>query len=105
MKKNIKLTVSNRIILINSFFSKEGNILEMTMFEDICEKLTISSEEFNLVEFDPNSGTYNIDKDKDSEKEFKFTNAEIEFFNKRKAELDFQKKINLPILDLCKKIK
>lgn len=104
MKK--KLTVIDRLTLINGFFpDKRNDLLTMAIILEIEQKAKVSSKELIEVEFDQEKGTLNPNKNDKLIKEFDFTEVEITFIKDRIEELDKNKEINRQILNLHKTFK
>ena len=103
--KKIELLTSERIILSNSFFKQEGNLLEITIVSEILEKTKLSISDFKDIEFDGDKGTFNPNKNKKSGVFYELSDIEVSHINKRIDELDKENKITLYNFSLISKFK
>lgn len=101
----MKLTIKDRIV-ITQLFPKESDLKEMAYCKEIKEKVFMSSEEMDSIDFRIlENGGMAWDDEKCVDKEIDFTIKEISFLDSQVDRLDLEKKITLDIVDICKTIK
>lgn len=103
MKK--KLTVIDRLTLVNGFFKDRNDLLSMALILELEQKVKVSSKELAKVDFDQKTETLNLEKNDKFLKEIDFTTTEIDFIKDRIEVLDKSKEINRQILNLHKTLK
>ena len=101
----MKLTVKDRIV-VTQLFPKESDLKEMAYCKEIKEKVFMSTEEMELIEFRIlDNGGMAWEDEKCEDKEINFTIKELAFLDTQVDRLDSEKKITLDIVEVCKAIK
>lgn len=109
MKVNVrvKLTIQDRINLMG-MLPKRGNIMTLTIVDDILEKTKISQEVFKNIEAKPIGNNeaiaWNPKKAEEfNNEEFEFTESEVSLLKQTIKELDGKKEVHMQNLRLVKK--
>ena len=102
----IKLSIIDRINF-SVLFPQQGTILIQMIVRDISSKIEISADESKKIELKQVSDKlfWNVEKAGKLEKDFEFSEAEINFLKGRVDEIDKEGKVTLQVLDLFNKIK
>ncbi|MGB9697708.1 MAG: hypothetical protein ACPL2D_10570 [Ignavibacteria bacterium] len=99
----IKLNLKDRFV-IGELLPKTGNKLTMIIVYDVIKKLDITQQD--IIEFDikVDGNGYKWNPQKDTEKEFELTEAELKVILDGIAELDKNNGINLDMITTIKKL-
>jgi hypothetical protein len=105
----MKLSVGDRLNILNKMFPSEGNFIELRLMKGIREKIDFEAKEIGLINFEMkpignNLVGFDWDKKKAKILDIKFETAEIDFLQGRVKLLDDQKKIPEECFDLFEAI-
>ena len=96
----MKLTVKDRIE-ISALYPKTGDLVTLTLLEDIGEKVKLSQEEIKEINLRIEGTSYAWNKE--SDKEVEFTELELGVLQKTITDWDKKKEIPIGLGRLCKK--
>lgn len=113
MTTSLSLTVTQRLQLGNVILPKEGSIIEQLGVKEILNKVQVTQEDLDSIGhvfIQDEKGNIvkdqiDLKKDKESSKEYDFSESQIQILKNAVNKLDGEKKIVLTILDLCIAIK
>lgn len=102
---NFRLSILERICLMNSLLPKESNIVNQVLVEQIIKKTKIDQKEIEKtgLNFNDKVGGYFIENNID--KEIELSVKEITLLQKEIEILDKKNKITQQLLSVCLKIK
>lgn len=99
----VSLSVRDRLVM-SELYPKKSNLVDQVLVKDITNKIQFTQEEMKEIDFKATANGYTWN-DKAPEKEFEFTEAELDLLKKQIEEKDEQKEITLQLTDLCLKLK
>ena len=106
----MELNFSERL-QFSFLYPKEGSLLTQALVRDISEKVSLTQEELVNAEFkeirdkeNKNNIIYTWKKEKTSDKNIEFTEAELSLLKDQVKKLDKENKITQQIFDVCLKI-
>lgn len=103
----MKLTIFDRI-LISQLYPQKGNLIQLTLVEDIIKKVRIGQEEIKEIELkqipSDKGISYKWNRDKAKVLDVDFTKAEIDLLRNQVEELDDKGEITQDLLLVCRKI-
>lgn len=113
MTTSLSLTVTQRLQLANAVLPKEGSLIEQLGVKEILNKVQVTQEDLDsighvLIQDEKGNivkDQIDLNKDKESAKEYDFSESQIQILKNAVNKLDSDKKIILTILDLCVAIK
>lgn len=101
----MKLTILNRILLLNNLPTK-GNFTQLIVIKDIIEKIKITQEEIEKYSIkSTEEGKLTWKASEDSDKEVKFTELEKKEIKSFLEEASKKNELTIDMLDLCKMFK
>lgn len=102
----MKLTIIDRLTLLNNFFKMENTkLLKLTLAKEIIEKVSITSKELIAVDFDKETNILNPEKNEKQARNFNFSKEQKELIATRILELDEDDKSSMQILNIHNKLK
>ena len=97
----IEFSIKDRLLVMSYFLPKEGNILIMTMVNDIRSKLELTQNEIKKYDVREIDGGRLMWKEPTNKKQFTFSTAELEMLRSGVSKLDKNSKVTPELLSLC----
>jgi len=95
------LTVKDRLFMAQHLIPKQGDMLTMAIARELIEKINMTSEELEAVNFKSNGGSAAWDKNE--EYEIEVTTPELKLIKDQIKLLDQKKEISLDLYPTCLK--
>lgn len=104
----MKLSILDRIQM-SSLMPERGNLIDMTLQDDIGTKVRVTQEEMAATSFaqepSPQGVTYKWDRAKEVSLNVDMTPMEVDYLNKQVDRLDKESLITRDLMPLCRKIR
>lgn len=99
----MKLNVKDRLVILN-LLPNQGSILELTEAINIANRIKLSDEEKEAVDYKVNGNNVYWDVNKNIEIDVDLNQDQITLLKNKVKELDSKKVITIDILNTCLKI-